>query len=321
MKYLNETWNSLSLFLSTTTTQKYLKKRYTQIGYPDCDSLSYQNCQSFIYYLEYAQTYYEQAQTASLSLRPILQFYGFIQLLKACILTVNPSYPNSSSLLAHGVSTRKRKKQQYSFLTDEVKVQKNGLFSHMSEKMFHVKHLEGTKITMADLFSQIPEMDQELSYFHLTKSTPLIQVNDHEYTMSDQILNVLHMTPTRFEAFFHSAFKLPVIVSEQNKIVILKFEKELTDYNLVPFRFNILNQLTYLIPLKGYNHEQYNEIMAHYLLLYNLSMIARYETEWWIDLIKTTPNEDYPLIHKFLSITQQKAPFLVANWLFNKNLL
>ena len=129
------------------------------------------------------------------------------------------------------------------------------------------------------------------------------------------------MTPTRFEAFFHTAFELPVIVSEQNKTVTLKFEMDLTNYNLVPFRFNTLNQLTYLIPLKGYNNEQYNEIMAHYLLLYNLSMVARYETEWWIDLIKTTPNEDYPLIYKFLSITQQKTPFLVANWLFNENLL
>lgn len=316
MKYLNETWNSLSLFLSTTTTQKYLYKRYTQIGYPNSDSLSYQTCQPFIYYLEYAQTYYDQAQTASLSLRPILQFYGFVQLLKACILTVDPTYPNSSSLLAHGVSTRKRKKQHYSFLTDEVKIQKNGLFSHMSEKMFHMKQSEGNKVTMSHLLSQIPEMEQELSYFHLSKSTLLIQASAHEYIVSNQILNTLHMTPNRFEVFFQSAFKLPVIVSEQNKEVTLKFEKQLTNYHLVPFRFNILNQLTYLIPLKG-NNEYYNEIMVHYLLLYNLSMIARYETEWWIDLTKTTPNEDYPLIHKFLSITQQKAPFLIANWLFN----
>ena len=42
------------------------------------------------------------------------------------------------------------------------------------------------------------------------------------------------------------------------------------------------------------------ELISHYLVLYNLSMIARYETEWWSELLKTTPNDDYPTIIQFL---------------------
>ena len=42
------------------------------------------------------------------------------------------------------------------------------------------------------------------------------------------------------------------------------------------------------------------ELISHYLILYNLSMIARYETEWWSELLKTTPNDDYPILFNSL---------------------
>ena len=57
--------------------------------------------------------------------KPMLLFYGMGQLFKACLLTIDPNYPESTSVLAHGVTTRKRKKQGYQFLEDEVKIQKN----------------------------------------------------------------------------------------------------------------------------------------------------------------------------------------------------
>ncbi len=59
--------------------------------------------------------YYDQFSKAPLALKPLLLYYGYVQLLKAILLTVDPIYPQSSSVLAHGVSTRKRKKQHYSF--------------------------------------------------------------------------------------------------------------------------------------------------------------------------------------------------------------
>jgi hypothetical protein len=62
----------------------------------------------------------------------------------------------------------------------------------------------------------------------------------------------------------------------------------------------------------------YPELIIHYLLLYNLSMIARYETEWWCELIKTTPTNDYPFISTFLSITAEKTPYLIFKYLQSK---
>ena len=58
------------------------------------------------------------------------------------------------------------------------------------------------------------------------------------------------------------------------------------------------------------NFLHYPELIIHYLLLYNSSMIARYETEWWSELTKMMPNQDYPFIQSLLSVTLRKRTVL-----------
>ncbi|MFP3415895.1 YaaC family protein [Bacillus sp. SIMBA_074] len=48
--------------------------------------------------------------------------------------------------------------------------------------------------------------------------------------------------------------------------------------------------------------------------------MARYETEWWAELMKTMPNDDYPCIVQFLKISQVKVPFLILEWFTSKRL-
>ena len=44
-------------------------------------------------------------------------------------------------------------------------------------------------------------------------------------------------------------------------------------------------------------------------------MICRYEAEWWGDLLVSKPDIDYPMILKFLEITEEKTPFLLKRQL------
>ena len=53
-------------------------------------------------------------------------------------------------------------------------------------------------------------------------------------------------------------------------------------------------------------------------ILYNLSMIARYETEWWMELLKNRTTEDYPFILAFITLTTEKGPSLLGELLENK---
>lgn len=304
-------------FFSASSSQLFLKKCYSQLHISEAEKKSYQICYPFIYYLEHAKTYYEQANISPLSIKPILTFYGFVQLLKACLLTLDPNYPESTSLLAHGVTTRKRKKQQYEFLKDEVKVQKNGLLPCIAEKLFMIKQLEGEKFTMETLLREIPEM-QNSSLFS-KKNFEILTPNGKGYLLPKSILDYYQMTSSRFIDFIQTKSKQPFTLQEISDGLLLEPDEVLLYNSTSPIRYHTDLQIFMLSLNKNSNGYVLPELISHYLILYNLSMIARYETEWWSELFKTTPNDDYPTILQFLTATQDKTPFLVFNWLMNRN--
>jgi hypothetical protein len=310
-------WSQYSLFFSAEHSQKMLKKSYERFNIEQPEQRSFENCYPFIYYLEHAKTYYEQAHQAPLLIQPILMFYGFANLIKACILTLQPDYPENTSVLAHGVSTRKRKKQQYQFFQDEVKIQKNGLFPFMAEKMFHMKHLEGEKASMEELLKLIPELNE--LFINLDGTSMLLEVGCSEghFSISEKILDHFHMTDSRFQEFYQSKSQIKCEFTEsQNKHINWRVDSK-NAYDLAPLRYHF-EANTFHFPNQKSEILHYPEIMVHYLLLYNLSMIARYETEWWSELVKMMPNKDYPFICNFLKIAQNKGPFLIYQYLLNQ---
>ncbi|MFE8704182.1 YaaC family protein [Cytobacillus sp. FJAT-54145] len=310
-------WNSFSLFFSASSTQGYLKKCYQSQHIEDAEHKSYENCYPFIYYLEHGQIYYEQAQKCPLIIQPTLLFYGLVHLIKACILTVDPNYPETTSVLAHGVSTRKRKKQQYLFFEDEVKFQKSGLFPFMSEQLFHMKQLEGDKTTMNSLFQHVPELNGLFVELEGKKTFAEVKQDGNQFAISTEVLDFFHMTEDRFIDYFKSKTLAPsAFIKKEDDYLSFEIEKR------NPSQFNPLkydtNKQTFTLPLTKDDLLQYHEIMVHYLLLYNLSMIARYETEWWSELVKTMPNRDFPFIQTFLNISLTKGPFLIYQYLMGK---
>lgn len=308
-------WSSFSCFFSAEYSQNFLKKCYRILHISDIESKSYQNCYPFMYFLEHGKLYYQQAKNAPLSIQPILLFYGLVHLIKACLLTIDPSYPNTTSVLAHGVSTRKLKKQQYLFFQDEVKIQKNGLFTYMAEKMFHCKNLEGEKVKMEYLLNQIPELST--LFQALEGKSTFIQAKYHHplLVIPKQILDLYFMNANHFIKYLERNHGIQIEEVEENK-------KELGIRLLEPIYGNKfihwdsrenLNVLSTDKEITCFS----NELLSHYLILYNLSMIARYEIEWWSELLKTMPNKDYPFIESFLLIAAEKGPQLVYQFLEN----
>lgn len=315
MDIKNDVWNSYIYFFSASSTQAYLKKCYEGENISEKEMKSFENCYPFIYYIEHAQTYYQQAVAAPLSIQPILCFYGFIQLLKACLLTIDPNYPESTSVLAHGVTTRKRKKQQYEFINDEVKVQKNGLFTCMAERMFHLKHLDGEKYSMLELINELPELEKCLQYFQTKNNFRTLTPMEKGFSIPSTILNAFHMTSSRFEDFLKMKTQNELSVEEKGANLILNSGRDWSINSDSPIHYNFLIKQFVISTNKDSRCYHFPELMIHYLLLYNLSMIARYETEWWTELLKTMANDDYPFIVHFLKTTMIKGPYLVYEWL------
>ncbi|WP_285769518.1 YaaC family protein [Peribacillus sp. SI8-4] len=310
----NDNFDKYTPFFSASSSQIFLQKCYNHEKIADAEMKSYENCYPFIYHLEQAKTYYKQATISPLSIQPILSFYGFAQLLKACLLTIDPNYPESTSLLAHGVTTRKRKKQQYEFLKDEVKTQKNGLFTSIAEKMFHIRHAEGEKYSMGTLLNEIPDMET-LSWSSSRKNfIPLLESCDG-YQLSRAVLDNFRMSSSRLEEYLNSKTDQVYHIEESPEIILLTSDRVLMHNASSPIRYNGAEGRFMLSNNKDSPAFSMPELLLHYLVSYNLSIIARYETEWWAELLKTMPNDDYPCIVQFLKISQAKVPLLIFEWM------
>ncbi|MBM7650490.1 hypothetical protein JOC78_003482 [Bacillus ectoiniformans] len=311
MIYLHQ--DPLLPYKSAFTTKKLLFAYYQAASIEKPEEKAFNNCDRFIHFLEHGGVYLDQARQAPLAIQPTLAFYGLTHLIKACLLLNDPDYPTSSQVLAHGLSTRKKKKQGYRFLQDEVRTQRNGLFPHISDKLFHVKQLEGTKFNMKNLLMQIPELN-ELLRFHFQHSAfiTLIKKESDTYLLSKDIIDDYKMTDNRFTDYLSEKTKGSIEMMNHSAE---SFTMNCTNGRFVPpFRYNCLeNQWT--VSRHKTDEAFYPELLIHFALLYNLSMIARYETEWWYEMLKLTPNEEYSFIKHFIDISIFKCPVLIDQYL------
>ncbi|MFC4024170.1 YaaC family protein [Oceanobacillus longus] len=296
------------------TAQQYLYSCYK--GMEDAESKSYQNCNTFMYYLDHGLRFYENGKKADQVVQPVLYFYGMVHLLKASLLTERPDYPESTSLLAHGVTTRKRKKKQYTFMDDEVKIQQQGLFPYFSEHLFSMKKFSFEKINMEMLFSTLPEMND---FFSLQNKNKMIEIGVSESLLLQfpiQLLDNYHLTDKAFirrlEGFLPSIKEIKI----DNSNISIHLGKSFSSSH-GPFYVHMHDKKIYF-PSDRNHFLPISEIITHYLILFNLSMLCRYEAEWWGDLLLSRPDIDYPFIHHFLKITSEKIPYMIGKKLMDK---
>lgn len=313
--------NDINIFYtyiqSQQTAQQYLFRCYQNIDGINAEVKSYENCDAFIYFLKHGKTFYKQGKEVPIELKPVLFFYGMIHLLKATLLTKRPNYPETTKLLAHGVSARKRKKKAYTFMKDEVKIQHHGLFSYFSKHLFSVESCPFEKINMSNLLSIIPEMNK---LFRVHKENKLVRVgkmNTLTLSFPKKILNSFHLTERAFIQRITPYVPEIVTVHSNNDSIHLQLTKQLK-YSSRLFSFNFSNQSIYF-PVNRNLFIPISEIMTHYLLLYNLSMLSRYETEWWGDLLTTRSTIDYPFVTHFLQETAEKVPQLLGQLLYEQS--
>ncbi|MBU9721500.1 MULTISPECIES: YaaC family protein [Bacillaceae] len=318
---MEKTESFTTLFESVEYAKTYLQKKYDEIGLSSPVELAFKNGYTFVYYMKMGDNYFTQADKSPLSIQPVLYFYGLSNWLKGVLLTVDPEYPATTQVLAHGVSTRKKKKQGYRFLSDEIKVQKDGFFPYVTEKVFEFKQITGEKYKMRHLLMCIPEL---LDYFKtLEKENPLTPVttvsekNGQHYSVPNSLLKNLNLSPRQYERMVKE--KTGVILTcrehENNLDIYIDTKKSLKKFSCIPF-YESISQEIYLpnhLPL----YWKLPEIMAHYLLLYNLSMICRYEIDWWGELLYSFTNNDLSFIKSFIQCTSTKVPNLIQSLLFH----
>ncbi|HEX6593308.1 MAG TPA: YaaC family protein [Bacillota bacterium] len=300
---------------SQQTARHYLYRCYQKLNISDAEIKSYENCTPFMYYLEHGHQFYNNGKQMDYLLQPILYFYGMIHLLKAALLTKRPDYPESTSMLAHGVSTRKRKKKNYTFLDDEVKPQHKGLFPYFSEHLFLLKKIPFSKIKMHQLLAILPELSGLFRIHDREKMIKVGTVHSRSLTFPCTILDDYNLTENTFIQRIKS-YAPDIDYSESSSTMIDIRLKRPIHQSFGPFFVHM--DRTIYFPKRREHFLTISEVMAHYLLLYNLSMLSRYEAEWWGELLMTKSELDFPFISSFLNITAKKVPLLIGKELLHE---
>lgn len=307
--------NSFFTYLqSEHTAQQFLLQCYEKGGIGNAKEKSYMNCHAFIYYLEHGNKFFESSKQLTTVVQPVLLFYGLVHLLKAVIITKRPDYPETTKVLAHGVSSRKRKKKHYTFLNDEVTIHHNGLFPYFSEHLFSIRSLTMRKIKMECLLSFIPEMNDLFNLYNEKRMVDIGTIGSDVLCFPLHLLDTYYLTPKSFLHRLEPHLPNIKVVNKKESMIQVTLTEPLTR-SFGPFFFNTTDDKIYF-PIRRENFLSISEVMVHYLLLYNLSMLCRYETEWWGNLIHTKPDLDFPFIKHFLHYTTEKAPILLMQEIY-----
>lgn len=323
---LERMWGLFLYFESEPIAKDYLFQSYLQVvNEKDATRLAFDNTHKFIYFLKQGVSYFKSAQASELIVRPLLLYYGFTSLMKAIILSKDPYYPRTTTVLQHGITTRKRKKNNYVFHEDEIKVQKNGLLPHFGEVVLQSPLEIHSKYKIIDLLGIIPELQE--SYQLMFAKKTMLQINWDD-------LQSKHI-------FTYKNLKLPLSSPEVSQIIHViqsyGIQKECIHFTEQDFtitidplyadtKYRFLDQL--VTDYKGnryfYYHQKIvmtDEIITYNMVMYILGMLCRYDTELWGELLFTFSSSDMYIIEEFLQLSMRKFPNLILNHLFGDNLV
>ncbi|MFD1416241.1 YaaC family protein [Oceanobacillus jeddahense] len=300
------------LFLiAEENAQRYLKGSYSFLD--DAVIKSYQNSSTFIHYINNGMIFMESSRQSNILVQPVLSFYGMTHFLKGWLLTKRPDYPETTTVLAHGLTARKRKRKDYRFMEDEVKIQQRGLFPYVCRYLFSLHPFPLDRVSMRLLLCSIPELS---NLWQLNQEESMVVIgekNSRQLRFPNRILDGFHLKEETFVERIR--LFLPPIkdIQQLDESLQIHLTEPIQDWN-GPFRYRLDNELLYF-PANRANYFPYSEILVHYLLLFHLSMICRYETEWWGELMQMKTDKEYPLIKHFLRITNEKTPLLIGQHL------
>ncbi|MEW4973582.1 YaaC family protein [Bacillus stercoris] len=309
-------WKDLALFYSVESTQKFLEKVYVSNGIDDAKKNSFKNSERFIYFLKHAESFYKQAAYSPLEIKPILLFYGMAQLIKACLITRDPHYPSHTSVLAHGVTTRKRKKQNYCFSDDEVKIQRNGLCVHFMKHLFGQSDVVDERYTMKKLLMGVPELSDIFYFQQKERFMTKVEKDKNKIFVPEEVVIDYKMSDSRFVEYMSHHFQWSFAKKNEHGLLFEISPQDKEPWTSTSLLFD-MEKNQYYIPSQREQFLRLPEMTIHYLILYNVGMIARYETEWWYELLTQHISDDYVLIQQFLLVTEKKFPKYASQFLLH----
>ncbi|UOF91765.1 YaaC family protein [Fodinisporobacter ferrooxydans] len=342
-------WDMFYLFENEETTRTFLELRYQTIGRQNPQRDAYLATPKLIFNTKQAREYYRSAEFCDTITKPLLLYYGMVSLIKALIVTRNPEYPTSTSVLKHGLSTRKLKREDYRFIEDDARIQKDGLFPTFFQMFFGVTLTSQQKFPIKYMLAAIPDLRHMFERLYGPSCVANLTISnhknfdpshffkkaiqDHQDCIKPTIYSHLWVCDrsilqgaqkTKQEALdllqtfccedeVYTDLETP---EPEGLLQILRVAKIESTVDHPLLFYDLMGEKFLYLPKNV--HLQIPEICIHFLIMYVLGMLCRYETERWGEIIFHYSSQDLIIIHEFLSISMRKFPNLILNKLLQE---
>ncbi len=329
-------WEQYLFFENELSARKFLGEKYTRLGMEHPERAAYRNAQAFSSYIKQARAIFGTLKQNSLWVRPLLLYYGMMSLLKALVLTLDTNYPQSAAVLRHGLSTRKRKREHYCFFQDEIRVQKEGLFP-LAATLLKKPVSTGESYTPKELFGWIPELKASYEKLFQAKTLFPIELKPHQddgmlLLISERVLDQLHISPDSLVEKLNSLAREARFILDQPAVdggwirIIWRHRlvRHVCDWEKGfdhPWFYENLKGDYYLWIGNNRPVEPLAEILVHYMLLFSLSMICRYDPPLWGEMIQGFASEKTVLVEQLLTLAERKFPQLLLQALTGEKLI
>ncbi len=278
------------------------------------------------------QAYFLAAQSVALNSRPILLYYGMLHLAKAIAIIANPYYGDTLESQKHGLSIR-RKKGRYEYFKDRVFIQKNGVFLdwysslHIITKVWplpgmavcanaSIEDLAHASLPVIELWRCIPDLAPLLSITGKSSrciSLYLSDVNNatitatsspqlpHIERLAQEIGLAPNMALQYLQQFYYPATNIHAWACIDRPHLL----SHGTDPDLIicvpPLSATLLRDFSFPEPL------------VYFALLFQLSMLQRYEPMEWVSLTNDPMSMEYMIIEILCDNTLSLTPYLFSH--------
>ncbi|MFQ5691505.1 MAG: YaaC family protein [Nitrospinota bacterium] len=290
----------------------------------------------FCFSMQQAREHFASARGTTLLTKPLLLYYGMMSFMRALITLVSPDFFTDQEDLYHGIKMMDRDRSGYRLAERRVRVARNGLFPQV-HAIVDGKKIRETELSLMEVFTRLPDLYYNCLYvYDLTdvemNCARLIQAGvrktDVDGTMWVQIEmeSPLCDEPDRLPRLLREAFEVVEDASPVRVWASALRSREINDLAgiLIRLRELSLEDERFLIrPVPSTKGEpvQFSELELHYLMMFYLSSIARYQPHLWGELLIGRKTPETLLVRNFIESSEKKFPCLVHHEVFRRILL
>lgn len=308
---IKEIWSMLNYFESEHNVRQFLNRNET--GHKDVPPNTIEEiAESLSSTTKAAREYYQAAEGVTILTRPLLLFYGMTALSKVLFMAIHRKKSPSSS---HGLERVKGWNGVFPELS--VRVGKNGTFPQF-HGCYSKGSLYGAEFSLKELLSLVPETKVAFETVYDEKSravkverslraTYIIDSDIHKYKDMKTLLCQIPGFKERYGDQY---------AETGDRFALYCWNHGIED----PVTRAVSGEEYFVLPLtKQARIYALPEMSTHFLIMYLLGMLARYQPKEWGEIIKGEKSGELYIIQNFLETTRRKFPNLILNELWHRD--